>query len=105
MTTKEAGEIVLLGVYCDSCGVTQQGDFKVRASDSSEVRLGYVRAWAEERGWSCRPGLDLCEGCSKHGAELLKGLEEIGEYLRAGEYLAAAATLADVQALVKAGRR
>lgn len=107
MTTEasEAGEIVLLGVYCDNCGVTRKGDFKVRESDSPEIRLGYVRAWAaEELGWTVRPGLDLCGDCSKHGAELLKGLEELGAYMRAGEYLSAAATLADVQALVKAGR-
>ncbi|QGH74546.1 hypothetical protein HYQ03_gp59 [Arthrobacter phage Kuleana] len=67
MTSKdeaEAGEVVYLGVYCDKCGAVASGDFKVRASDSSAVRLGYVRTWAtEELGWSVQPGLDLCRGC------------------------------------------
>ena len=67
MTSKgeaEAGAIAHLGVCCDRCAATASADFKVRQSDSREVRLGYVRTWAaEELGWSVQPGLDLCAGC------------------------------------------
>jgi hypothetical protein len=64
----EPGEIVLLGVYCDECGEDIAADFKVRESDSSAVRLGYVRAWAaKEHGWHIAPGVDLCGRC-KPGA-------------------------------------
>ncbi|AYN57532.1 hypothetical protein PBI_CORAL_57 [Arthrobacter phage Coral] len=105
-TTNEPDEIVYLGVYCDKCGATATGDFKVRASDSSETRLGYVRAWAAGQGWEIRPGLDLCGDCSKYGAdmrELLEAVEVVGRHMRAGEYLSASAALADLEALVKRG--
>lgn len=110
---QEATTVVLLGVYCDNCGLAVSADFKVRVADGPEVRGEYVRAWAvKDYGWSCVEGLDLCADCQTvepsvepvEAGDLLRSIRRDMDLaalqLRAGKFLDASVTFADVKASV-----
>lgn len=54
----------LLGVFCDKCGTTFEGDFLVAEDWTKAQRLDCVRAHVREKlGWSCDERGDLCPAC------------------------------------------
>lgn len=73
MTTNPANEppalaaaafACLLGVFCDKCGTTFEGDFLVAEDWTKAQRLGCVRTHVREKlGWACDERGDFCPAC------------------------------------------
>lgn len=112
MKTKKK-ETLRLGLVCDNCGQTISEEFNGEGLERPEFRGWAVRQWAEAlHGWSCIAGLDRCRDCvavppaSVEGdvKVLLRGVRRDMDLaalqLRAGKFLEASATFADVKASV-----
>lgn len=56
------GQVVVVVVYCDCCGVERRADY---IGATREVRLATARAWlVENESWTCDPGDgDRCPDC------------------------------------------
>ncbi|TXS36952.1 hypothetical protein [Streptomyces sp. OR43] len=55
-----------LGVYCDTCGVTFEGDFIVADTMSKAERLDVVRNHVRTTlRWQCDSTGDFCESCAE----------------------------------------
>lgn len=53
-----------LGVFCDGCGMTIEGDFIVTDTMTKPERLEVVRAHVREHeGWRCDETGDFCDSC------------------------------------------
>lgn len=52
-----AGNVALVVIYCDRCGVEHRGDY---IGADREDRFASARAYLATQGWRISPGLDLC---------------------------------------------
>jgi uncharacterized protein YcbX len=57
-----AGDVALVVVFCDRCGVEHRADY---TGATSQGRITAARQHlADEAGWLIRPGRDLCVDCA-----------------------------------------
>jgi hypothetical protein len=64
MATRDYDDIVAVTVFCDECGDTRTGDYKVPAGADS---LMVARRWLEEHaGWVINDSGDYCNECAPH---------------------------------------
>lgn len=52
-----------IGIYCDDCGRTFEGDFIVSDDMDQEQRFEAARAHLRGEGWSCTAAGDFCPAC------------------------------------------
>ncbi|GAA1164331.1 hypothetical protein F4556_002382 [Kitasatospora gansuensis] len=57
-----------LGVYCDTCHTTAEGDFVVSDAMTKPERLELIRAHVRTLGWSCTAAGDYCPTCAPTAA-------------------------------------
>ncbi|WPM94306.1 hypothetical protein VB1_CDS0057 [Arthrobacter phage Marchesin] len=113
MKTKTKKLTLRLGLVCDGCGLTISEEFTGQGLGGAAFRAWAVRQWAESiHGWSCIEGLDRCEECAAAPAasveedvkalmrSVLRDMDLAALQLRAGKFLDASATFADVKASV-----
>ena len=62
-----AGHVALVVVFCDRCGVEDEGDY---TGETKEVRLAAARRHLGEQGWLCNADGDLCPACRPPAEEL-----------------------------------
>lgn len=63
-----------LGVFCDRCGETFEGDFIVSVNMTSAERLGVVRKHVTTvRGWRCDERGDFCDHCLARPQNVVNG--------------------------------
>lgn len=55
-----AGHVALVVVFCDRCGVEDEGDY---TGETKEVRLAAARRHLGGQGWLCNADGDLCPNC------------------------------------------
>lgn len=53
-----------IGVFCDRCANTFEGDFVVSDDMDQAARFEAARAHLRREGWSCTPSGDLCPACT-----------------------------------------
>lgn len=112
MKTKKK-ETLRLGLVCDGCGLTISEEFTGQGLGGAAFRAWAVRQWAVSmHGWSCIEDLDRCGECAAAPPAsveddvrtLLLGVRRDMDLaalqLRAGKYLDASVTFADVKASV-----
>lgn len=112
MKTKKK-ETLRLGLVCDGCGLVISEEFSGQGLGGAAFRGWAVRQWAEAlHGWSCIEGLDRCKDCAAAPPAsveddvkvLLRGVRRDMDLaalqLRAGKFIDASATFADVKASV-----
>lgn len=64
MATRDYDDLVAVTVFCDECGDTRTGDYKVPAGADS---LMVARRWLEEHaGWVINDSGDYCNECAPH---------------------------------------
>ncbi|MER7807881.1 hypothetical protein [Streptomyces sp900116325] len=69
-----------LGVFCDTCGTTFEGDFIVTDTMTKSERLEVVRRHVRAKeGWQCDHTGDFCPGCCTESPanDLLKAADDL----------------------------
>jgi hypothetical protein len=52
-----------IGVFCDACGTTVEGQYIVSEEQTKEERLEVARTHLRAAGWQCDATGDHCPGC------------------------------------------